>query len=55
VEDASGARFHLHEYLGRRFLVLQRLYQLDTGEPVKRVDSSTLRVDGTGEPLVLVA
>ena len=54
VEDASGARFHVHEYRGRRTLFRTRRYMLDTGEPVRRVDAHTFVIEKTGETLVRV-
>jgi hypothetical protein len=55
VEDASGSRFYVHEYRGRRTFLRGRRYMLDTGEPVRRVDSSTFVIETTGERLVRVA
>lgn len=54
VEDASGARFQLHEYRGRRFFKLMRRFMLDTGEPVERVDFDNYMIATTREPLVRV-
>lgn len=54
VEDASGARFQVHEYHGRRTFFRTRRYMLDTGEPVRRVDANTFVIDKTGETLVRV-
>lgn len=54
VEDASGARFWVHEYRGRRtFLRVQR-FMLDTGETVRRVDGRTFEIVTTGEMLTRV-
>lgn len=52
VEDASGARFYVHEYRGRRTLLRTRRYMLDTGESVRRVDDNTFVIERTGETLV---
>ena len=54
VEDASGARFYVHEYRGRRIFLHFRRYILDTGEPVRRLDRSTFVVVATGERLMRV-
>ncbi len=54
VEDASGARFQIHEYRGRRLFAQVRQFVLDTGEPVKRVDSDHYEVATTGQRLVRV-
>jgi hypothetical protein len=54
VEDASGARFYVHEYRGRRTFLRVRRYMLDTGEEVRRVDGQTFVIVGTGEPLMRV-
>ena len=51
VEDASGARFYVHEYRGRRTLMPSRRYVLDTGEPVRRVDRHSFVIVATGERL----
>ena len=53
VEDASGCRFELHEYAGRRGLRAFRRYALDTGEPVRRVDENAFVISRTGEALVV--
>ena len=55
VEDASGARFYVHEYRGRRTLLPVRRYMLDTGEEVRRTDRLTFVIVGTGERLMRVA
>ena len=52
VEDASGARFQIHEY--RAWLFFRR-FKLDTGEAAERLDDNTFKVVGTGEPLVIVS
>lgn len=54
VEDASGARFYVHEYRGRRTFLPVKRYVLDTGETVRRVDERTFVIDATGERLVHV-
>jgi hypothetical protein len=54
VEDASGARFYVHEYHGRRTFFRTRRYMLDTGEPVRRIDARTFMIEKTGEQLVRV-
>lgn len=51
VEDASGARFYVHEYRGRKTFLPVRRYMLDTGEPIRRVDSQTFEITTTGERL----
>jgi hypothetical protein len=55
VEDASGARFYVHEYRGRRTFLRVRRYMLDTGEQVRRVDARTFMIAGTGERLTRVS
>jgi hypothetical protein len=54
VEDATGARFHVHEYRGRRTFLRARRYMLDTGEPVRRADRQTFVIAATGERLTVV-
>ena len=54
VEDASGARFYVHEYHGRWTFLRARRYMLDTGEPVRRLDADTFVIEKTGERLVRV-
>lgn len=54
VEDASGTRFYVHEYRGRRTLVRTRRYMLDTGESVRRVDDRKFVIEKTGETLARV-
>jgi hypothetical protein len=54
VEDATGARYYVHEYRGRRTFLRVRRYMLDTGEPVRRVDRHTFVIDATGEKLTHV-
>lgn len=54
VEDASGARFYVHEYRGRRTFLRARRYMLDTGEPVRRADKSMFIIVATGERLTRV-
>jgi len=54
VEDASGARFYVHEYSGRRTFLRVRRYMLDTGEPVRRVDAKSFAIVATGERLLRV-
>jgi hypothetical protein len=51
VEDASGARFHVHEYRGRRSLLPVKRYMLDTGEPVRMIDRHTFEIVTTRERL----
>lgn len=55
VEDASGARFYVHEYRGRRSFLPTKRYILDTGEQVRRVDLHSFEVIGTGERLMRVS
>lgn len=54
VEDASGARFELHEFLCWRFLKRVVVFQLETGEDARRVDDNTFQLTHTGERLVRV-
>jgi hypothetical protein len=54
VEDASGARFQLYEFRGSHFFMRVRTFQLDTGEPVKRVGLDNYEIITTGERLVRV-
>jgi hypothetical protein len=54
VEDASGARFYVHEYRGRRMVLPFRRYMLDTGEQVRRIDDRTFEIVPTRERLVRV-
>jgi hypothetical protein len=54
VEDASGARFWVHEYRGRRTFLRVNRYILDTGEPVRRIDANSFAIVATGETLVRV-
>ncbi len=54
VEDASGARFYVHEYRGRRTFLRVRRYMLDTGEPVRRIDGECFAIVETGEKLMRV-
>jgi hypothetical protein len=51
VEDASGSRFYVHEYRGRRMVLPARRYVLDTGEQVRRIDGNTFEIVPTGERL----
>lgn len=55
VEDASGSRFYVHEYRGRRTLLPFKRYMLDTGEQVRRVDGKYFEIVTTGERLIRVA
>ena len=54
VQDAEGSRFYVHEYRGRRTFLRVRRYMLDTGEPVRRIDSETFVITTTGERLTRV-
>jgi hypothetical protein len=54
VEDASGARFFVHEYRGRRTFLRTNRYMLDTGEPVRRDDAHSFSIVATGEKLMRV-
>ena len=54
VEDASGARFYVHEYRGRRTFRSVRRYMLDTGEQVRRIDANCFAIVATGETLIRV-
>ena len=55
VEDASGARFYVHEYRGRRMVLPVKRYMLDTGEQVRRIDGKSFEIVATGERLMRVA
>lgn len=55
VEDASGARFYVHEYRGRRIIMPVKRHMLDTGEHVRQVDRHTFEIEKTGERLIRVA
>lgn len=54
VEDASGVRFYVHEYRRRRTFLPSKRYVLDTGEPIRALDSSTFEIETTGERLTRV-
>jgi hypothetical protein len=54
VEDASGARFQIHEYRGRHLFRHVRRFVLQTGEPVNRLDFDHYEVARTGEKLVRI-
>jgi len=54
VEDASGARFYVHEYRRRRIVLPVRRHVLDTCEKVRQVDRHTFEIVHTGERLVRV-
>lgn len=54
VEDASGVRLYVHEYRGRRSFLPVKRYILDTGEPIRMLDSSTFEIEATGERLIRV-
>jgi hypothetical protein len=55
VQDASRARFALHEYRGRKlFKRLRVLVIAETGERVRQRTLNSFVVAATGEPLVLV-
>jgi len=54
VEDASGARFQVHEYRGRRLFKSVRRFMLETGEAVTRVDLDHYLIAKTGEKLLRV-
>ena len=54
VEDAGGARFHVHEFKCRRMWSRTYRFELDSGEEARRVDERTFSVVATGERLVLV-
>lgn len=55
VEDASGCRFDIHEFLCRRRFRRVRIYVLDTGEDARAVDEHTFVIAGTGETFVRVS
>jgi len=54
VEDATGARFYVHEYRGRRTFLRVRRYMLDTGETVRREGPRAFVIVATGERLMRV-
>ena len=55
VEDASRARFAVHEYRGKKlFRRLRVLVVVETGARVTQRSLNKFVVAGTGEPLVLV-
>lgn len=54
VEDASGARFHMHQFACRRFLSRFTRYELDTGELAERVDDYAFAIVATKEHLLRV-
>lgn len=54
VEDASGVRLYVHEYRGRRSFLPVKRYILDTGEPIRMLDSSTFEIEASGERLIRV-
>jgi hypothetical protein len=53
VEDASGARFHIHEFTCRRLFSRYTRFKLDTGEAARRLDDHTFEIIATGESLVV--
>jgi hypothetical protein len=54
VEDASGARFQIHEYRGRHLFRQVRRFVLQTGESVRRVDFDHYEIARTGKRLVRI-
>lgn len=58
VEDASGAQFHMHEFLIREpvfgYVRKRRHFELDTGEEAEPADARTFRVVATGETLMWI-
>jgi hypothetical protein len=52
VEDVSGARFRMHRFTRWRFLSRLTRYQLDTGEPARRIHDHTFALVATGERLM---
>lgn len=55
VEDASGCRFKVHQFSGRRFFSRVARFELETGEAVDRIDADTFIITATGEGLVRVS
>lgn len=55
VEDASGAEFELHEFVGRGWIRKRRIFELDTGEPVRRIDDDTFALVSTDERFVRIS
>jgi hypothetical protein len=51
VENATGRRYRVHEYRGRRLFKLVRRFVLETGQRVQRIDFDNYLVARTGEPL----
>lgn len=51
VEDASGCRFNVYEFVAWRFLSRVARFELDTGEAVDRLDPDTFVIRNTGEAL----
>jgi hypothetical protein len=54
VEDTRGDRFQMYEFRGTRLFRQVRIFELETGAPVKRVNFDTYEVGTTGERLVRV-
>lgn len=54
VEDASGARFEMHEYRSDSFMMRGRRFQLDTGESAQLMNDNTFKLVLTGEILVRI-
>ena len=54
VESATGVRYQVHEYRGRRLFRLVRRFVLETGQRVQRLDFDNYIVTRTGEPLCRV-
>jgi hypothetical protein len=54
VEDASGCRFQIAEFRGRRLLKTTRRFVLENGERVHRIDFDNYVVVRSGECLVRV-
>lgn len=53
VEDASGARFQIHEYKWGRLWPRAPQFRLDTGELARRIDRNTFELIATGETFVI--
>ena len=51
VEDASGCRLQLHQYVGRRLFSTLKRYILETGEHVTLKSDGTFVIVNTGETL----
>lgn len=51
VESATGARYQVHQYRGRRLFRLVSRFVLETGQRVQCLDFDHYVIARTGEPL----